>query len=175
MVSEKIDFCVARATEHDLLEIVEIEEECGLSLWGWDAYHKELTQQHDASMFVARLAAEARAKPQLGGFITSRMAVDEIHIHNFGVRAAMRRAGLGTALLRAALADGAERGAVNAFLEVRAGNVAAQIVYQKQGFTVVGRRKNYYDHPTEDAVTMLRGCLQKALRAPCNSLSHVSR
>jgi ribosomal-protein-alanine N-acetyltransferase len=147
-------FRVAPATEHDLLEIVEIEEACELSLWGWDGYHKELTEEKTAQMLVARLAVLPAARPQLGGFITSRLVADEIHIHNFGVRPALRRCGIGGALLRAALAHGAERGAVTSYLEVRAGNAAAQAVYRRQGFTVVGRRKNYYDHPTEDAVTM---------------------
>ena len=152
----ELTFRVARASEHDLLEIVEIEQECGLSPWGWDGYYKELTQQPDAFMFVAELLPKpAGFHPQLGGFITSRMAADEVHIHNFGTRPALRRLGVGGALLRAAMLYGAERGAVKAFLEVRASNAAAQAVYARQGFAVVGRRKNYYDQPTEDAVMML--------------------
>jgi [ribosomal protein S18]-alanine N-acetyltransferase len=148
-------FCIVPATEHDLLEIVEIEEACALSPWGWNGYHQELTQEKSAFMFVARLPAASGEWPQVGGFITSRLVADEVHIHNYGVRPALRRQGLGGALLRAALAYGAAQGAVSSFLEVRAGNLAAQAVYQRQGFAVVGRRKNYYDHPPEDAVTMM--------------------
>ena len=40
-------------TEHDLLEVVEIEESCRLSLWGWDAYMAELYRP-EAVMLVAR-------------------------------------------------------------------------------------------------------------------------
>ena len=32
---------VSPMTEHDLLEVVEIEQTSGLSPWGWDAYHRE--------------------------------------------------------------------------------------------------------------------------------------
>ncbi len=39
--SPTLSFSIKRMTEHDLLEVVEIEELSGLSPWGWDAYHKE--------------------------------------------------------------------------------------------------------------------------------------
>lgn len=143
-------FHITRASEHDLLEIVSIEQECDLSPWGWDSYYKELTQQKTAFMFVARLPAQAK----LGGFITSRLVADEVHIHNYGVRPALRRLGIGSALLNAALLYGAKHGAARSILEVRAGNLAAQAVYGRHGFVIVGRRKNYYDHPIEDAVIM---------------------
>jgi ribosomal-protein-alanine N-acetyltransferase len=147
-------FHIRPASEHDLLEITEIEQECGLSAWGWDGYYKELTQEKTAFMFVARLEPQRDLSVNLGGFITSRLVADEVHVHNFGVRPALRRLGMGGALLRASLDYGLARGAVGALLEVRASNKAAQALYASRGFTVAGRRKNYYDHPTEDAVLM---------------------
>jgi len=33
---------ITRMSEHDLLEVVEIEEQSGLSRWGWAAYYAEL-------------------------------------------------------------------------------------------------------------------------------------
>jgi ribosomal-protein-alanine N-acetyltransferase len=41
-----------------------------------------------------------------------------------------------------------------AILEVRAGNVAAQSLYRRFGFEVVGRRRQYYRDPVEDALLM---------------------
>ena len=52
--------------------------------------------------------------------------------------------------LRAARAEGAQR----AFLEVRAGNAAAQAMYRKYGFTVAGVRRGYYKDNNEDAFLM---------------------
>lgn len=37
-------------------------------------------------------------------------------------------------------------------LEVRVSNASAIALYQKLGFTEVGRRPRYYFHPTEDAL-----------------------
>ena len=147
-------FHIAHASEHDLLEIVEIEQECELSPWGWDGYYKELTQVEAAFMFVAQLRAGNRAPAQLGGFITSRLVADEVHVHNYGVRPVLRRLGIGSALLNAPLLYGAKQGAARSILEVRAGNLAAQAVYGRHGFVIVGRRKNYYDRPIGDAVIM---------------------
>jgi hypothetical protein len=39
-------------------------------------------------------------------------------------------------------------------LEVRETNAPAIALYQKHDFVPVGRRKNYYTSPTEDAILM---------------------
>ena len=39
-------------------------------------------------------------------------------------------------------------------LEVRGSNLAARRLYEKNGFETVGKRKNYYEKPTEDAILM---------------------
>ena len=41
-------------------------------------------------------------------------------------------------------------------LEVRPGNAAAIALYEKFGFVEVGRRKNYYEKPKEDALIMTK-------------------
>jgi ribosomal-protein-alanine N-acetyltransferase len=40
------------------------------------------------------------------------------------------------------------------FLEVRESNEAAVALYKGYGFQPIGRRRNYYDHPREDAIVM---------------------
>lgn len=147
---------IAQMTEHDLLEVVEIEETSGLSRWGWDAYFGELVRPGDTIMLVAR--------PQLGerrvegfsilGFIAARLAAEELHINNMAVREGLRQGGLGSQLLGAALEEGRRRGARRSFLEVRASNLAAQRLYSKFGFELSGRRARYYADPTEDALVM---------------------
>lgn len=149
-------FQIEPMTEHDLLEVVEIEESCGLSLWGWDAYRAEL-ERPEAVMLVARRRAPTHlALSRLCGFIAARVYVGELHINNIGVREGERRRGVGQTLLGRALSIGAHYGARTALLEVRAGNVIAQALYQSQGFNINGRRKGYYKEPREDAFIMTR-------------------
>ena len=142
--------------EHDLLEVVEIEETSGLSLWGWGGYQEELGKPN-AVMLVARIdvaTAMLDASRYLCGFIAARVTADELHINNIGVREGWRRCGLGSALLRAALSRAAQIHAQTAVLEVRATNLAAQALYRRYGFRIEGRRRNYYRDPPEDALVM---------------------
>ena len=142
-------------TEHDLVEVVEIEEISNLSPWGWDAYHLELQCSPASLMLVARLPQRAQiAQKSIIGFIVARQMADEIHVNNVAVRPEYRRLGIGEKLLRAVLAWGRDRASAQAVLEVRAENAAAQKLYQACGFEVIGRRRRYYKAPVEDALLM---------------------
>jgi ribosomal-protein-alanine N-acetyltransferase len=88
------------------------------------------------------------------GFLVARRVGSDIEILNFAVKPEMRKCGIGGALLRVALAWGAEQNAENALLEVRASNLAALQFYQRRGFEVVGRRPKYYVSPVEDALLL---------------------
>jgi len=146
---------INRMTEHDLLEVVEIEELSGISVWGWDAYHKELQSPQEVIMLVARPDQSIENQGSfIAGFIVSRMVAGELHINNVAVRPEFRRRGIAAQLLAAVLAEGRRNGARVAFLEVRAANVAAQLLYRSRGFQVTGRRRRYYNHPVEDALLM---------------------
>ena len=140
--------------EHDLLEVVEIERESGVSPWGWNAYHRELQSEDRRLMLVARLVPNSDFSKALAGYVVGRLAADELHINNIAVRDEYRRAGLATALLSQVLKEAKTYKAAKAYLEVRASNTAAQCLYEKCGFCVVGRRRNYYSNPPEDALIM---------------------
>jgi ribosomal-protein-alanine N-acetyltransferase len=65
-----------------------------------------------------------------------------------------RRQGIAEDLLVTALEKARAEGAQSALLEVRAENQAAQALYQKYGFEMVGRRERYYKDNHEDAILM---------------------
>jgi [ribosomal protein S18]-alanine N-acetyltransferase len=140
-------------TEHDLLEVVEIEESCGLSTWGWEAYYAEL-EKGSIVLGARRVNTDWKEDTQILGFISAALVVDELHVHNIGVRPTCQKKGIGSSLLKAAIREGIKRGIKAAFLEVRASNLAAQALYRKYGFKVVGTRENYYLDPPEAAVNM---------------------
>jgi ribosomal-protein-alanine N-acetyltransferase len=144
---------VDRMTEHDLLEVCQIEGLSDLSAWGWDAYHKELEVAPETVMLVARLNPPIDGI-ELAGFIVARVFSGELHINNVAVRPEFQRLHLGLKLLHRTIVQAKERGAGVAHLEVRAHNEAAQGLYRRCGFQAVGRRKRYYRNPTEDALLM---------------------
>ena len=96
-------------------------------------------------------AAEGGA---LLGYAWYQLVLDEGYVGNVAVAEGCRRQGVGTALVRAMLADAGERGAAFLTLEVRESNAAARRLYERCGFETVGVRRNYYERPREDAVLM---------------------
>ena len=91
------------------------------------------------------------------GFLAARYVYDELHITNVAVLPYVRRRGIGESLLSEAIAAArARKGCAWVVLEVRESNVAAQKFYAQAAFEIVGRRKNYYHAPREDALLMAR-------------------
>src|SRR5678816_3284648 len=117
------DIAIIRMTEHDLLEVVEIEETSGLSRWGWAAYYAELQGTNRDLMLIARISRAPIIEHQrIAGYIVARESAGELHINNVAVRDQFRRRGIGIALL-GRIMDTANRLKVRvAFLEVRNGN-----------------------------------------------------
>ena len=91
---------------------------------------------------------------EIAGFIVARRVANDLEILNFAVRPMARRQGIGAALLSEALRWGSAFSAVQAFLEVRASNLAAIRFYEQHKFQVTGRRPRYYTAPIEDALVL---------------------
>lgn len=128
-------------------EIAQIECECFSLPWSEAALEEELYNPQ-ASFIVAQ-----RADGAVLGYAGLHVAADEGYIDNIAVRADYRRQGIADDLLDVFV----RFGAVNlAFLtlEVRPSNEAAIDLYFKHGFAQVGRRKDYYQDPKEDAIIM---------------------
>ena len=88
------------------------------------------------------------------GFIVARRIANDLEILNFAVRPTARRQGIGAALLGEALRWASTFSAEQAFLEVRASNLAALRFYEQHKFQVTGRRPRYYTAPIEDALVL---------------------
>ena len=88
------------------------------------------------------------------GFILARAAADEAEILTLAVAPTARRKGLGRALVRAVAAHARTLGIRNVFLEVGAGNDAAQGLYRGLGFVAMGRRKAYYGDEDADVLRL---------------------
>lgn len=155
MTSAPAQIIITRMTEHDLLEVVEIEEASGLSRWGWAAYYAELQGTNRDLMLIARMASSPIIEHQrIAGYIVARESAGELHINNVAVREQYRCRGIGR-LLMGQIMETARRLKVHvAFLEVRSGNQAAQALYERTGFKAIARRPDYYSDPREDAVVM---------------------
>ena len=81
--------------------------------------------------------------------------LDEGQITNVATHPAHRRRGLADTLLEALLAEARRLGLATLSLEVRESNIAAISLYEKHGFSVVGKRNHFYQNPRENALVML--------------------
>jgi ribosomal-protein-alanine N-acetyltransferase len=99
------------------------------------------------------------------GLLLARVAAQEAEILTFAVVPEARRQGAGRALLRAAAAESAARGAADLFLEVAESNTPARALYAAEGFAPVGRRPGYYG-PGHDALVLRRRLSPPPCAAP---------
>lgn len=135
-------------TEEYLPTVAALERICfPADPWSEDLYRAALDNPA-----VAVLLARGEDGALLGYAVLSTV-LDEGNLDNIAVAPEHRRRGVADALLSALTAFGREHLAC-LMLEVRASNTPAAALYEKHGFTAVGRRKNYYDAPKEDAILM---------------------
>ena len=93
----------------------------------------------------------------VGYFVWMRVE-NECHILNFTIASGRQKRGLGQWMLSRLLSSLSDYKLESVFLEVRPSNKAAINLYGKNGFEIVGRRKNYYStfNGREDALVMRR-------------------
>ena len=137
--------------DEDLQGVLEVEGESFTNPWTREMYAWELQNRAVCHIYLVR-TPECR----VAGFCAFWLVFDEIHINNVALRAAFRRQGVGTALMRHVLGEGKRLGARRATLEVRASNEPARRLYERLGFYVAGTRRSYYTNPVEDAVILWR-------------------
>ena len=97
------------------------------------------------------VAAEGGA---VAGYLVLSSVLDEGSIDDIAVAPPYRRHGIADALVHDAVCRARADGLSTLTLEVRASNLAAVRLYEKHGFAEVGRRRNYYEKPREDAILM---------------------
>lgn len=111
----------------------------------------EFTEQSDrAAAYVALCGGTVAGYVELFDF------VDTLSVNTIETAPEYRRQGLATRLMRLAYDEAEKRGIDNITLEARVSNAAARAFYEKEGFTELGVRKNYYEKPREDAVTYIK-------------------
>ncbi|MGB0561173.1 MAG: ribosomal protein S18-alanine N-acetyltransferase [Spirulinaceae cyanobacterium] len=125
-------------------------------LWSLEGYQREI-ESPNSDLLLLRSGPEPRTP--LGLACLWRI-VDEAHITLLMVHPDYQRQGLGQLLLWALLVKARQQQMARATLEVREGNRGAIALYNKFGFTQVGRRRGYYKATQEDALIFWRPGLQ---------------
>lgn len=125
-----------------------LEKECFSTPWSENAYLDTLANEN-----ALYLMAE-NENGELVGMCGLLDILGEGDISNVVVKETFRRQGIAEKMLTELLRQGDERGITAFLLEVRASNEAAIGLYEKLGFTAVGRRRGFYERPKEDALIL---------------------
>ena len=138
---------IVKMAESHITEIAEIEKLCFSIPWSESSLKEELSNDN-ARFFVALSGGN------IAGYIGAHNILGEVYITNVAVNPFFRRQGIGEALVSYLIEISCGENADFVTLEVRESNEAAHKLYNKKGFSVVGKRKNFYENPREDAVLM---------------------
>lgn len=142
----RMRICPMAETDCEQTEI--LMKECFSVPWSVDAL-KEMFHTKGYCSFLAKEETEVI------GYIGMKVVLDEADITNVAVLPAYRKKGIARKLLQQLLDEARQQGIYSIYLEVRDSNAAAITLYKHAGFKEVGKRKNYYEHPQEDARLML--------------------
>lgn len=135
-------------SDADAPHIAELEKECFSDPWSQNAIREA------AEYGTVFLVAEH--KNEILGYLGMKPVLDEGYISNVAVTSSARGKGIGSALLEKLTSYAKENGIKTISLEVRPSNAPAIALYEKFGYKQVGRRKNFYSHPTEDGLILTK-------------------
>ena len=133
----------------DAEAVAQVEKECFSVPWSEDALKNEIS--NEGAVFLC-----AESNGEIIGYGGMYTVLDEGYVTNIAVKVPYRKKGVACRIV-VGLIDGAKEKELSFIsLEVRESNEAARNLYFKYGVEVKGKRKRFYEKPTEDAVIMTK-------------------
>ena len=128
-------------------QIAALEKICFSDPWS----ERSIASELDNKLAFWLVATEGET---VAGYIGSQTVMEETDMMNVAVHPDFRRQGIAEALVSSLVEHLKAMGSHCLTLEVRASNAPAIALYEKLGFAEIGRRKNYYRNPREDALIL---------------------
>ncbi|MDO4641482.1 MAG: ribosomal protein S18-alanine N-acetyltransferase [Neisseria sp.] len=142
------------AVADDCATLAAIDQAGNPSPWSTAQFASALQNRYDR-ILVAQEANEITA------FIVWHTLFETSELHLIATTPTHRGRGIASMLMAEWFQTGIAQNVTRYYLEVRAGNTAAQALYRKHGFIETGRRRAYYSQPNgsrEDALIMEKLC-----------------
>ena len=147
---QRDDVTVRMAVLKDVIRLAKLDQSIFSDFWSEKAFISSV----DSKMEIVPVVT-LNDTDEIVAYAAVSFVLDECNINRIAVVQEFRGRGLGTYLLRCI--EELLPPEVNIFnLEVRESNVHAIEMYEKFGYTVLGRRKNFYRCPVEDALLMTK-------------------
>ncbi len=138
---------IEKMNEGQVAQIAALEKICFSDPWSENSIASELENKL-AHWLVAQEGE------MVAGYIGSQTVMGETDMMNVAVHPDFRRRGIAETLVKRLVEDLKAMESHCLTLEVRASNAPAIALYEKLGFSQIGRRKNYYRNPREDALIL---------------------
>ena len=139
--------------EMDIQQVLEIEHLCFAAPWSRRSFLSELSNPNALSIVTA--LCDPLEKSIIRAYSCNRIVGNELSILRMAVAPENRRLGLAARLLDMVLSLSRQKGATEAYLEVRPSNEPAISLYRKKGFQTIAKRPGYYPETGEDALIMM--------------------
>lgn len=134
-------------TVEDAIQAAEIEKNIFSVPWSENAFIDAISQENN--IYLA-----AKKEGKVVGYVGMWCVLGEGNITNVAVAEEYRGKHIASALMEELERIGREKGTDIFFLEVRESNQAAISLYEKCGYRYIGIRRNFYEHPVENARIM---------------------
>ncbi|WP_022748406.1 ribosomal protein S18-alanine N-acetyltransferase [Lachnobacterium bovis] len=138
---------IRQMRESDSQGVALIEKENFSQPWSANAFCESI--KNNSTVFLV-----AEEVGEILGYIGMYISLDEGEITNVSVSLKHRRKHVATKLIEELKRIALERKVSRIILEVRVTNASAIKTYERQGFKILGTRKNFYEKPVEDAYIM---------------------
>ena len=134
-------------TQPHVSQVAALEALCFRDPWSENSVASEL--HNPLSLWLV-----ATENGTVVGYVGSQTVMGETDMMNVAVHPDHRQKGIAKALILALVEELKKLESHSLTLEVRASNVPAICLYRMLDFQEVGRRKNYYRNPREDALIL---------------------
>ncbi len=131
----------------DMPSVMDIEQQSFEFPWSEEEFIRCLRQRNCIGMVAER-------EDQVAGFMIYELHKNRLHLLNFAVAAAMRRSGIGTAMIDKLASKLTAERRNRIMLEVRETNLDAQIFFRQRGFRAISVLRSFYEDSPEDAYLM---------------------
>ena len=138
---------ISLMNESHVPQIAALERLCFNDPWSENSIASELDNK--LSLWLVALEEDT-----VIGYVGSQTVLGWTDMMKVAVHPDYRRRGVGKAIIEELIRLLKEQGSECLTLEVRASNESAKALYFGLDFVEVGRRKNYYHNPKEDALIL---------------------
>ena len=132
----------------DLPQVLAIENDSFEHPWSEDDFLLMMKQRYVKGMVCEYIDQKNES---VCGFVIYELMVQELHVLNFVVAPWLRFSGVGRTMAEKLINKLPQQERQSIMLEVREGNLGAQLFWKKMGFEANGVYRNHYDYTDEDA------------------------